>query len=164
MKKYTLISLLGVLIIALVGSCAKKGITDPVTLDKAAGTWSINSIRYNVSYGSGNTKDSTVPWLPILGNNVTFDGVSNMQYCFNLPYTSTGSYELDGSDSITISFGRDNNRLDGIDSLVRLIGTENGRWKILLLTPTNFNLERTTTSNNSFPGASSIKTYQSFVR
>ncbi len=164
MKKYLLQTFpAGILLIALSGSC-KKGINDPVTLDKAAGTWSINAIRYSAFYGSGESRDSTVPWRPTLGNNVTFDGISNLEYCFNLPYKSFGNYKLDQSDSISIYFGRDNNRLDGIDSLIKLFGSESGRWKILLLTSTNFNIEKTSYRNNAFPGATKVITYQSFVR
>ena len=165
MKKHLLIcSCFCVFLIAIIGSCTKKGITDPVTLDKAAGTWSINSIRYNVSYGTATTIDSTVPWRPIIGNSITFDGVSKMNYSFNMPYSNYGTYKIDGTDSMTISFSTADNRIDGIDSIVKLLGTESGRWKILLLTSTNFNIEKTTTYNKAFPGANSIVTFQSFVR
>ncbi|MFT3681319.1 MAG: hypothetical protein QM791_13665 [Ferruginibacter sp.] len=152
------------LLVALMTGC-KKGVKDPVTLDKAAGTWSINSIRFNASYGAGATKDSTVPWKPVIGNNVTFDGVSKFDYSFNVDYKSFGTYSLDAlSDSMTITFGRDNNRLDGIDYLVKAFGGETTRWKILLLTSTNFNIAKTVNSHNAFPGASSVVIYQSYVR
>jgi hypothetical protein len=126
-------------------SCT-KGIKEPVTLDNAAGTWYIHAIRYQIYDGTQTPQDSTVPWNPAPRNFVNFDGISKLQYCFNSPNATSGSYSFIGDDSIRIT-----------------VGNEDARWKILLLTPTNFNIERTSTDNHTFPGALVVK-YQSFVR
>ncbi len=148
MKKNLLsLSAVIVLAIAVSFSSCKKGIKDPVTLDKAAGKWSINAIRYQVfAGGSSNPQDSTVPWRPNPENYVTFDGTSTFRYAFNNSGTISGQYAFVGSDSMSIT-------MDGATS----------RWKILLLTPTNFNIEQTSDNVHDFPGATVI-TYQSFVR
>ncbi|HMO61671.1 MAG TPA: hypothetical protein PKC39_09755 [Ferruginibacter sp.] len=153
-----------VCLLAIMGASCKKGVKEPVTLDKAAGTWSINAVRFSAFYGSGTSKDSTIPWKPIIGNNVRFDGVSNMEYCFNLPYKNFGTYQLNAGDSITISFVKDNNRLEGIDYWVKAFGGETTKWKIRLLTATNFNIEKTVDQHIAFPGASTVIMYQNFVR
>ncbi len=147
MKKKLLLltAILGIALVAGLGSCSKKGITDPVTLDKAAGKWSINAVRYQISNGSA-TKDSTIPWRPAPENFVSFDGVASMQYCFNNSGVMNGEYTLVGNDSISL-------RVDH----------QTTRWKILLLTGTNFNIESTSSNSTDFPGAT-VKTYQSFVR
>lgn len=138
--------LLGIGFIIITSSC-KKGITDPITLDKAAGKWSINAIRYKIYNGTTTPKDSTIPWRPTPENFVTFDGTSNLQYCFNSTAVTGGNYSFVGSDSIDIHLG----------------GHDTQRWKILLLTETNFNVERTSTDNNAFPDAT-VVTFQGFVR
>jgi hypothetical protein len=137
--------LLGAFFLAAGIGC-KKGIKDPITLDKAAGKWSINAIRYKIYTGSPEAKDSTVPWRPVTENQVTFDGVSRLQYQFNSADAQSGEYGFIGADSITLN-----------------ISSKPTRWKILLLTPTNFNIERTELDNPSFPGAT-VVTYQGFVR
>ena len=137
--------LLGSIFLLTITSCLKKGIKDAVTLDKAAGKWSINAVRYKIYYGT-TPKDSTVPWRPVVENYVSFDGVSRLEYCFNASSSTGGEYAFAGSDSIDLK-----------------VGTEINRWKIDLLTNTNFNIERTSTDNNSFPGAT-VVTYQGFVR
>ncbi|MBL0355466.1 MAG: hypothetical protein IPP72_00600 [Chitinophagaceae bacterium] len=139
-------AVLAIVFAATLSSCSKKGIKDPVTLDKAAGKWSINAIRHQIYTGSSTPEDSTVPWRPNPENFVIFDGVSAFQYAFNGSSTINGIYSFIGQDSISIN-------LDG----------ENNRWKILLLTPTNFNIERTSDNLHDFPGAT-VVTYQSFVR
>ncbi len=149
----------------MLAGCKKLiGVKEPVNLDKVNGTWSINAVRFNAFYGGEVSKDSTIPWKPIIGNNVKFDGVSNMEYCFNLPYKNYGTYKLEPGDSITISFIKDNNRLEGIDYWVKAFGGETTKWKIRLLTATNFNIEKTVDSHIAFPGASSVIMYQNFVR
>lgn len=147
MKKHLLLqtAVLTIVFAAALSSC-KKGIKDAVTLDRAAGKWSINSIRYQVYTGSPTPQDSTVPWRPNPENFVHFDGVSAFQYAYNGSATINGTYSFIGQDSISIA-------LNG----------ENNRWKILLLTPTNFNIERTSNNLHDFPGAT-VVTYQSFVR
>ncbi len=137
--------LLGSIFLLTITSCFKKGIKDAVTLDKAAGKWSINAVRYKIYYGT-TPKDSTVPWRPVVENYVSFDGISRLEYCFNTSSSTGGEYAFAGSDSIDIK-----------------VGTEINRWRIDLLTNTNFNIERTSTDNTSFPGAKVI-TYQGFVR
>jgi hypothetical protein len=124
----------------------KKGIKDPVVLDKAAGKWSINAIRMQVYNGTTLISDSTVPWRPIRENYANFDGISRVDYCFNSVTTTSGNYRLMENDSMTLH-----------------VGDDNRRWRVLLLTPTNFNIETTSTDNNLFPGAT-VKTFQSFVR
>ena len=131
---------------ATLGSCSKKGIINPVTLDKASGKWSINAIRYKVYNGTPTPKDSTIPWRPNPENFVSFDGVSTLQYSFNSPVVSGGEYSFIGTDSISIK-----------------VDHEATRWKILLLTETNFNIESTSSNNTAFPGATVI-TFQGFVR
>jgi hypothetical protein len=138
--------LLGAIFLLTITSCFKKGIKDAVTLDQAAGKWSINAIRYQIYYGTPVPKDSTVPWRPVVENFVSFDGISRLEYCFNSSSATGGEYAFVGSDSIDIKVGNDINR-----------------WKIDLLTNTNFNIERTSTDNNAFPGAT-VVTYQGFVR
>jgi hypothetical protein len=138
--------LLGAVFLLSMTSCLKKGIKDAVTLDKAAGKWSINAVRYKIYYGTPTAKDSTVPWRPVVENYVTFDGVSRLEYNFNAPAATSGEYAFVGSDSIDLK-----------------VGTEINRWKIDLLTNTNFNIERTSNNNSSFPGAT-VVTYQGFVR
>lgn len=147
MKKSLLITtaILGFVFSATITSC-KKGIKDPVTLDKAAGKWSINAIRYQIYNNSTTPQDSTVPWRPIPENYVIFDGAANFQYCFNSSSVTNGNYAFVGSDSISIN-------MDG----------EATRWQILLLTATNFNIARTSNNLHDFPGAR-VVTYQSFVR
>jgi hypothetical protein len=148
MKRHLhLLAILGLTLVSISNINCKKGITDPVTLDKAAGKWSINAIRMKVFYGSVLAKDSTIPWTPIVENYVDFDGVSNFKYCFNSTNSKTGQYKLYQSDSVSLKF------LDSNEEM----------WKILLLTGTNFNIEKTSTNNTSFPGATVI-TYQGFVR
>ncbi len=137
--------LLGIIFAAITPGC-KKGITNPVTLDKAAGKWSINAVRYQIYHGTLTPKDSTVPWRPNPENFVSFDGLSAMQYCFNNTVATPGAYAFAGTDSIDIYLDHDTRR-----------------WKILLLTETNFNIESTTTDNTSFPGAT-VVTFQGFVR
>ncbi len=135
----------GLLSISLFTGC-KKGIKDPVTLDKASGKWSINAIRMKVFNGTSLLKDSTLPWRPIVENYVSFDGISNLNYCFNSSTSTPGEYKLLPNDSILLKVGNDNRR-----------------WKILLLTETNFNIETTAVDNSAFPGAT-VVTYQGFVR
>lgn len=127
-------------------SC-KKGIKDPVTLDKAAGHWNIHGVRYYIYYGTPEPKDSTVPnnGKPI--NYVNFDGESQLQYCFNSYDTYPGQYAFMGSDSISIN-----------------INNETTKWKIMLLTSTNFNIQRTLTDKSNFPGASEVIMYQGFIK
>ncbi len=124
----------------------KKGIKDPVTLDKAAGKWSINAIRYQIYNGTPTPQDSTVPWRPNPENFVSFDGVSNLQYKYNSSPVYNGSYAFIREDSIILT-------MDG----------ETTRWKVLLLTPTNFNIQRTSDHLHDFPGRT-VTMYQSFVR
>ena len=138
--------LLGSIFLLTIPSCVKKGIKDAVTLDKAAGKWSINAIRYKIYYGTADSKDSTVPWKPVVENYVSFDGISRLEYCFNSSAATGGEYSFLGADSIDIK-----------------VGTDINRWKILLLTNTNFNIQRTDTDNTKVPGATVI-TYQGFVR
>lgn len=138
--------LLGFIFLLTITSCFKKGIKDAVTLDQAAGKWSINAIRYKIYYGTPEAKDSTVPWKPVIENYVSFDGVSHLEYCFNSRSATDGEYSFVGNDSIDIKVGNDINR-----------------WKIQLLTNTNFNIERTYVDNTKFPGAT-VVTYQGFVR
>ena len=148
MKKYLHLSsivLCLVLIVTTTNSC-KKGEKNAVTLDRAAGKWSINAIRMEIYYGGVLSKDSTVPWRPVVENYVSFDGVSTMEYCFNQAAANDGRYQLNGSDSINLQ-----------------VASEASRWKILLLTTTNFNIRTTSTDNHNFPGATVI-TYQSYVR
>ncbi len=141
-----LLAIVASILLSISNINCKKGISDPVTLDKAAGKWSINAIRMKVFYGSILAKDSTVPWTPIVENYVNFDGVNHFNYCFNSASTTSGEYKLLQNDSINLKFPH-----------------EEDRWKILLLTSTNFNIEKTSTNNNAFPGATVI-TYQGFVR
>ena len=138
-------SLFGLLSIILFTRC-KKGIKDPVTLDKASGKWSINAIRMQAFNGTTLLRDSTIPWRPIVENYVSFDGISNVSYCFNSSTSTPGEYKLLPNDSIMLSVGNDNRR-----------------WKILLLTATNFNIETTDVDNSAFPGAT-VVTSQGFVR
>ncbi len=138
-------ALVGLLSISCFTGC-KKGIKDPVTLDKASGKWSINAIRMQAFNGTTLLRDSTVPWQPIIENYVSFDGISNVNYCFNSSTSTPGDYKLLASDSIMLRVGNDNRR-----------------WKILLLTATNFNIETTDHDNSAFPGAT-VVTYQGFVR
>lgn len=140
-----LTAILGLVFTATFSSC-KKGINNPVSLDKASGKWSINAIRYQVYNGSTIAKDSTIPWRPNPENFVSFDGVSSLQYSFNSPAVLGGDYQFIGTDSISI-------RVDH----------ETTRWKILLLTGTNFNVESTSSNNPAFPGAT-VVTFQGFVR
>ncbi len=137
---------LSLLCLALLAGCTKKGITDAVTLDKAAGKWGIHGVRYQIFNGSSTPKDSTVPWVPRPENFVRFDGVSTLQYSYNSPVVWNGDYSLIGTDSISIN-----------------IDHQTTRWKILLLTETNFNIEMTSTNNPAFPGAT-VKTFQGFIR
>ena len=137
--------LLSSIFLLTVSSCVKKGIKDAVTLDQAAGKWSINAIRYKIYYGTS-PKDSTVPWRPVVENYVSFDGVSHLEYCFNSSSATGGEYSFVGKDSIDIKVGNDINR-----------------WKIDLLTNTNFNIQRTYIDNTKFPGATVVN-YQGFVR
>lgn len=167
MKKFLPLSifiLTGCFLITATVGCKKiTGIKDPVTLDEASGAWSINAVWFNASYGSGASKDSLIPWKPIIGNNVSFDGISKMEYCFNRSYKSFGNYKLENSDSLTVTF-TENNRVEDLDYLVKIFGSATSKWKIRLLTPTNFNIEKTVDSHTAFPGATSVKIYQNFVR
>jgi hypothetical protein len=148
MKKYLHISvlMLCLVLIATTNNSCKKGEKQAITLDKAAGKWSINAIRMEVYYGGILSKDSTVPWRPVIENYVSFDGVSQMAYCFNQYAANEGRYQLNGGDSINME-----------------VGIEKSRWRILLLTTTNFNIKTTSYDNHNFPGAT-VVTYQSYVR
>ena len=130
----------------MLAGCSKKGIKEAVTLDKAKGKWGIHGVRYQIFNGSTTPKDSTIPWVPNPENFVSFDGVSAMQYSFNSPIVWTGDYSLIGTDSISIN-----------------INHQTTRWKILLLTETNFNIETTSTNNPAFPGAR-VVTFQGFIK
>ena len=147
MKKNLLILpiILGIVFAATIPSC-KKGVSEAVTLDKAAGKWSINAIRFKIYNGTATAKDSTIPWRPAPENFVSFDGVANLQYSFNSTTVTDGSYSFAGADSIDIR-----------------ITNETKRWKILLLTSTNFNVETTSNDDKFFPGAT-VVTFQGFVR
>jgi hypothetical protein len=133
-------------LLTFINSGCKKGIKDPVTLDKAAGKWSINAIRMQVLNGSTILSDSTLPWRPVVENFVTFNGISALSYNYNKPTATNGDYTLYDYDSIRIRLGNDNRK-----------------WKILLLTATNFNIETTSTDNSNYPGAK-VVTFQGFVR
>ena len=133
-------------LLTFINSGCKKGIKDPVTLDKAAGKWSINAIRMQVINGSTIITDSTIPWRPVVENFITFDGISKLNYNFNKASATAGNYTLYGYDSIRIQ-----------------IGDDNRKWKILLLTTTNFNIQTTSNDNASYPGAQ-VVTFQGFVR
>lgn len=138
-------TIIGFFLMTLI-SC-KKGIDNPITLDKASGKWSINAIRLKIYDGAtGTTKDSTVPWRPVVENYVSFDGISNLKYCFNSSSTLNGEYAFIGSDSIRLKIGNDTKR-----------------WKVLLLTETNFNIESTSIDKSTLPSKTTI-TYQGFVR
>lgn len=137
---------MGSIFLLTISSCVKKGIKEAVTLDQAVGKWSINAIRYKIYYGTPEAKDSTVPWRPVVENYISFDGISRLEYCFNSAAATGGEYSFVGADSIDIK-----------------VGTDINRWKILLLTNTNFNIQRTYIDNTKFPGATVI-TYQGFVR
>ena len=139
-------TILSLLCLALLAGCAKKGIIDPVTKDQAAGKWTIHGVRYQVFTGSPTPKDSSIPWQPNPENFVSFDGVSSLQYSYNSPVVWSGDYSYIGTDSISIS-----------------VDHKTTRWKILLLTATNFNIESTSTNNPAFPGAT-VVTYQGFIR
>ena len=130
----------------LITSCSKEGIKNPVNTDKAAGKWSFNAIRMKVYYGGRLYKDSTLPWQPVVENFIDFDGSSNVSYCFNSSEISSGRYAILPGDML-------NMKIDG----------EDNDWKILLLTPTNFNIVRTVTNHNDFPGAT-VDLYHCFVR
>ena len=146
MKKNILFYLLGGFFLTAFSGCAKPGIKEPVTLDKAAGKWFIKSVRIQVFNGSILTKDSLVPKKSGTGSYVTFDGISKIDYCFNTTTAKEGNYAFLGTDSISLK-----------------IADDNRRWKILLLTGTNFNIQTSATNNNSFPGATVI-TYQGLER
>lgn len=148
MKKNLLLltAILAIVASVIFPGCVKKGIENPITLDKASGKWSINAVRYKVYNGSPTPKDSTIPWRPNPENFVSFDGVSSLQYSFNSPAILSGDYSFIGEDSISI-------RMDHTTT----------RWKILLLTGSNFNIESTSSNNPEFPGAT-VVTYQGFVR
>jgi len=126
-------------------SCLKPGVKAPVTLDKVAGRWYIHALRYKIYNGTSTPQDSTVPVRPIAGNYATFDGASGLKYCYNSAETSTGSYTLIGQDSIEIN-----------------LNAEKTRWKITLLTSTNFNIQRESSNLHDFPGARVIQ-YQEFI-
>lgn len=146
MKKTHVLPALFISIFLLILSIGcKKGITDPVNLDKAAGKWSINAIRMKVYYGDVLYKDSTTPWNPVVENFINFDGISSVKYCFNSAEISNGSYKMLPGDSLFLN-----------------VKEEAANWKILLLTPTNFNIERTLLNHNDFPGAK-VLLYQCFV-
>lgn len=146
MKKFLPFPIIaGIIFLCAFASC-KKGVTQAVTLDKAAGKWSINAIRYKIYNGTSTPKDSTIPWRPAPENFVSFDGKSNLQYCFNSPTSNAGDYAFVGSDSIDIH-----------------VDHETKRWKVLLLTETNFNIETRSSDNSDFPGAT-VVTFQGFVR
>jgi hypothetical protein len=146
-KHLHFLSLLAASIFVLtITGCVKKGIKEAITLDDAAGKWNIHAIRYKFYYGTPEGKDSTVPWKPIPENYVSFDGVSRLEYCFNSPSSTSGDYKFIGHDSIDIK-----------------VGNETNRWKIQLLTNTNFNIERTYIDNTKFPGATVVN-YQGFIR
>jgi len=145
--KRNLLPLVVLLSIIVSAYSCKKGIKDPITLDQAAGNWNIHAIRYNIYYGTPEPKDSTIPRIPNTKRFVTFDGVSQIQYCFNSLTTLSGDYKFIGKDSIQIN-----------------MNNETLTWKIMLLTSTNFNIERTLTDKSAFPGASEVVMYQGFVR
>lgn len=130
----------------LAAGCAKKGVTDPVSKDQATGKWTIHAVRYQVYNGSPTPKDSTIPWRPNPENFVSFDGVSTLEYSYNSPVVQSGNYSFIGSDSISITMDH-----------------KTTRWKVLLLTGTNFNIESTSENNPAFPGAK-VVTYQGFIR
>jgi hypothetical protein len=131
---------------AFLVSCSKEGIQKPVNSEKATGKWSFNAIRMKVYYGGTLYKDSTLPWQPVVENFINFDGSSSVSYCFNSSEVSSGRYTLLPEDLL-------NMKIDG----------EDNDWKILLLTPTNFNIVRTVTNHNDFPGAT-VDIYHCFVR
>jgi len=146
-KKYLpLLAGLCCIIFSLPLSSCKKGITNPINLDKAAGKWSINAVRYRLHVGLSNYQDSTAPWNPSPENFVSFDGKSTLQYQFNTARIFNGTYKFIREDSIVMN-------VDG----------ETSRWKILLLTPNNFNIEMTSEYLHDFPGRK-VTIYQSFVR
>ena len=128
------------------GSCSKEGIKNPVNTEKATGKWSFNAIRMKVYYGGTFYRDSTLPWQPVVENFIHFDGSSNVSYSFNSSEVSSGRYAMLPEDMM-------NMKIDG----------EDHDWKILLLTPTNFNIVRTVTNHNAFPGAT-VEIYHCFVR
>jgi len=138
-KKNILTYILGGFFLQIFAGCVKPGIKAPVTLDKAAGRWYINAIRIQVLYGGILSKDSLVPRNASTVNLIDFDGVSKIEYRFNTTVAKEGSYSFFGLDSIAIKL---------ID--------DDRKWKVLLLTGTNFNIQTSTTDNNSFPGATVI--------
>ncbi len=149
MKKNLLVfsTITGFVLLVVFASC-KKGVKEPITLDRAAGKWSINAIRYQAYYNGSNTPaDSTVPWRPVVENYVSFDGMTSFQYCFNTSYSTNGNYSFMGQDSISITMNE--------------VTT---KWKILLLTSTNFNIERELDNIHDFPGAEKVVMFQAFVR
>lgn len=139
-------TILSIFCLALLAGCAKKGITDPVTEDKAAGKWVIHDVRFHIDNGTPTPRDSSIPWRPNPENFVSFDGSSKVQYAYNTPVVSSGEYAFIGTDSISI-----------------VMNHETIRWKILLLTQTNFNIESTSYNNPVAPGVKVI-TYQGFIR
>lgn len=145
-KNLPLITLLVAFISFASTNGCKKGVKDAVTLDKAAGKWIIHGIRMKIFYGTTLAKDSTVPWRPVVENFVNFDGVNSLRYCYNSENVLPGQYNFFSQDSIAM-----------------LVGDDSQKWKIQLLTATNFNIETTTTNNNEFPGAT-VVIYKGFIR
>lgn len=149
MKKqlYLIIALSLASLLLMLGNGCKKAETNPINPDRFGGSWEINALRFSATYPDGRVKDSIVPWAPVPKNYIAFLGADRLEYQFNQPAATVGTYSYNGFDTVTLNLGE--------------IAQD---YRILLLTSTNFNIERRLSSHPSFPGASFVMFYQNFVR
>lgn len=142
-----LVALAVAALLLMVKTGCKKGESAPVNPDRIGGKWSINALRYAVTYPGGTIKDTILPWVPVPENFVAFLGADRLEYQFNQSSPIVGTYVYDGAETIRLTM---NGRTD--------------TYNVSLLTRTNFNIERQIPSHPSFPGATRIMFYQNFVR
>lgn len=147
-KQLNLIIALSLATLLLIfGSGCKKGEANAVNPDRFGGAWEINALRFSATYPDGRIRDSIVPWTPNPKNYIAFVGANRLEYQFNQPAAIIGTYAYDGFDSLTLN-----------------LGDVPQTYRVLLLTRTNFNIERRLASHPNFPGASYVMLYQNFVR
>lgn len=149
MKKqlYLIIALSLASLLLIFGSGCKKAETNAINPDRFGGAWEINALRFSATYPDGRVRDSIVPWTPTPKNYIAFLGADRLEYQFNQPAAIIGRYAYNGYDEVTLN-----------------LGDVPQTYRVLLLTRTNFNIERRLSSHPSFPGASFVMFYQNFVR
>ncbi len=126
-------------------SCAKPDHSADLPKEQQiVGQWYISRLELNIYSGSVLIKDSIIPQLP--NNFVRFDAGGGFAYRFNMPASTSGTYQF-----------------SGVDSIISVTPGNTYRWKFLTLTKNLLTVSNTSTNNPSYPGAT-VVSFHTFGR